>query len=184
MTDTTDVPLSAVDLRVAADHGQIYLYSVVLLVFDEEDDDDDDDDDDNPYLDALDDAVDSGRFVGACRGLIDLMTPGQWNSDTPMRVEVWATEPAGDTDDWLHEVDVDLDVPDGRLVFEASGGGAQIPLEIPANRYRVRVSGAGYTERGAAGADGDDYYRLRMWPRTTDTEPELRKYWSGWDGFA
>jgi hypothetical protein len=173
-----DVPLSAVDLRVAADHSQIYVYSDAELVFDE------DDDDDNPYLDALDDAVESGRFVGACRGLLDLMTPGQWNFDTPMRVEIWAAEPAGDLDDWQHEVDADLDVPDGRLVFEASGGGAQIPVEIPAGSYRVRVSGAGYGERRQAGADGDDHYRLRMWPRTGDSEPVLRKYWSGWDSYA
>ena len=172
---TNDVPLSAFDLRVGADHGQIYVYSEETL----------DAADEDVFDDLLDDAADSGRFVGACQGVLDLLTPGQWNSDTPMRVEVWAVEPAADLDVWLYEVDADLDVPDGRLVFEASGmGGVKVTTDVPAGRYRVRVSGAGYTELGQAGADGDDFYRLRMWPRDSDSEAVLRKRWSGWDAYA
>jgi hypothetical protein len=105
-------PIISQDLVVAADHGQIYIYSAALPPPDAG----------NPYLYALADAVDSGRFVGTCRALIDLMTPGQWNWHTPVRVEVWAGEPPADTDGWDHEADVDLDVPDGRLFLEASGG--------------------------------------------------------------
>jgi hypothetical protein len=173
-----DLPAFAADLHVAADYGQIYIYSDAAVAgFDN-------DDSDNLYLDALDDAVDSERFVGTAGGLIDLMTPGQWNFNTPMRVEVWAAEPLADTDGWSHEVDVDLDVPDGRLNFAASGGGVPIPVELPEGRYRARVSGSGYTTRGAAGADGGDYYRLRLWPRVTDTDPKLRKSWPGWKNYS
>lgn len=99
-------------------------------------------------------------------------------------MEVWAAEPSADTDDWSHEVDVDLDVTDGQLIFEASGGGVPIPVELPPGRYRARISGAGYTELGAAGAEGDDHYRLRLWPRAKDTDPRLRKFWPGWEGYS
>lgn len=168
---TFDAPVFAVDLRVEADHGQIYIYSDAVVDFADESE---------PLMVALDDAYDTGRYVGVVPGLLDIITPGTRNADTPMRVEVWAAEPPADTDDWLQEVDADLDVPDGILVFEASGFSEGIPQDVPPGSYRVRVSGAGFTERGDAGADGDDYYRLRLWPRTADTEPVLRKCWDSW----
>ncbi|GAA0221599.1 hypothetical protein [Cryptosporangium japonicum] len=165
------------DLTVAADHSQIYIYSADLpdggLPFD----------DSNPFLDALTDATESDRFVGVTTGLVDLLTPGQWNWTTPMRLEVWASEPAGDTADWDHEVDVDLTVPDGRLWLEASGGGPTTETEVPAGSYRMRVSGKGFAAVRLAGRDGSDSYRLQLWPTATAREPLLRKRWPGWDTY-
>jgi hypothetical protein len=162
------------DLVVAADHGQIYIYSTATQPEAE---------DGNPYLDALADGTDSDRFVGVVPGMIDLMTPGQWNWQTPMRLEVWSAEPAADTNAWDHEVDVDLDVPDGNLNFEASGGGAEVSAEVPPGYYRVRVSGKGFTELGHEGVEGGDSYRLRLWPASGPAAPLLRKRWPGWDGY-
>src|SRR2546428_5463197 len=112
-------PIFEADLTVRADHGQIYIYSP-------EGTRDGFGDSENVYLDALDDATQSRRFVGVAGGLVDLMTPGQWNWRTPMRVEVWSLEPPATSEEWDHEVDVDLDIPDGTLIFEASGGGGQV----------------------------------------------------------
>jgi hypothetical protein len=168
---TSTGPVLARDLVVSADYGQIYIYSPEVLREDVEG---------NAYLAALDDATGSRRFVGVAGGLVDLLTPGQWNWETPMRLEVWTAEPDEDSDDWDHEVDVDLDVPDGQLVFEASGGGPTVATDIPAARYRARVSGRGFSELGHAGAEGDDAYRLRLWPRDADGSPVLRKSWPGW----
>jgi hypothetical protein len=60
--------------------------------------------------DALADGIKSRRFVGTSRGLIDLMTPGQYNFKTPMLVEVRQHEPGDDRQGWDHEVDLDLDI--------------------------------------------------------------------------
>lgn len=158
------------DLVAAADHSQIYIYSSALPS-----------DDSNPFLEALADAMDSRRFVGAVTGLVDLMTPGQWNPETPVRLEVWSAEPPSDTTDWDHEVDTDLDVPDGRLWLAASGGGRELSTEIPPGSYRIRVSGRGLNERGSPGVPGNDSYRLRLWPTTAAREPLLRKRWPGWN---
>ena len=163
------------DLIVAADHGQIYILSAAL--------DDPAEVDANPYLDALDDAVQSGRFVGVVPGLIDLMTPGQWNFRTPLRIEVWTAEPVSDTGDWEHEVDVDLAVPDGRLHIEASGGGLLQRHQVPPANYRVRVSGRAFTVLGFNGAAGHDSYRLQLWPAVGPRPPALRKRWPGWDDY-
>ena len=149
---TPDKPISAIDLRVGADYGQIMIYSDPAVDWE-------------AAFSALDDAWDNERFIGTAGGLVDLLTPGTRNAETAMRVEVWTAEPPADTEEWFDEVDVDLDVPDGRLVFQAPESGGQIPVEVPAGSYRARVCGAGYTETVDAGADGDDFYRLRLWPR-------------------
>ncbi|XVQ06579.1 hypothetical protein ACQP1W_28450 [Spirillospora sp. CA-255316] len=163
---------SAQDLVVAADHGQIYIYSQIEWP--------DDPETDNLYLEALDDALDSRRYVGASRGLIDLITPGQWNWETPMRVEVWTGEPPSDTAGWDHEVDIDFDAPTGGIVFEPSGGSTRIKgARLPAGRYRMRVSGRGFGDPSTNSPKADSY-RLQLWSRFQDSPPALRRRWPHW----
>lgn len=156
---------------VAADHGQIYIYSHIEWP--------DDPETDNVFHEALDDALDSKRYVGASRGCIDVLTPGQWNWETPMRVELWSSEPpTADTADWDHEVDIDFDAPAGGIVFEPSGGsGRSASASLPAGRYRMRVSGRGFRK---GQLQVNDAYRLQLWPRLQDTPASLRKCWPGW----
>ena len=176
--------INAQDLVVGADYGQIYIWPYSSASPDELDDDDDDE---IVALAALDDATASGRFVGVRPGFIDALTPGQCNFHTPLRLEVWSAEPPDDRDDWDHEVDADLDVPEGSLLI--AGPPAHTKEEVteasvPAGSYRVRISGRGFTELGAAGANGDDCYRLRLWPRVPVRAPVLRKRWPGWDRYS
>jgi TonB family protein len=179
-------PEGSMPLTVVADYGQIYIYDSARLdnerrrqfFADRERD---------VYGDALQDALADGvksrRFVGTSRGLIDLMTPGQYNFKTPMLVEVRQHEPGDDRQEWDHEVDLDLDIPSGVLLFEGSGGSGIQRIKVPPGRYRARVSGRGFVALGFAGANGNDSYRLRLWPRQEDTEPVLRKSWLGWAGY-
>ncbi|WP_156757632.1 hypothetical protein [Actinokineospora pegani] len=164
-------PSHAVDLDVEVNHGQIYIYGAAPWA---------DDPNSDAVLRALDDARQSGRFVGVSDGLVDLVSPAQWNFHAPMRVEVWPLEPPADDDAWDQVVDVDLDVPDGRVWFEGSGGRDPIPCDVPPGTYRARVSGRGYAEV-ADGAEGLDSYRLRLWPRDGDTGPRSRKVWFGYE---
>jgi ribosomal protein S13 len=172
---TTDPEMiSAQDLIVQADYHTIFIFS----------DGGEDEDGGYDHRGACNDASESGRFVGVRPGFIHLVTPGQWNWRTPMRLEIWSAEPSDDRGDWDHEVDADFDVPDGRINFMPSGGsGPAVPAGIAAGRYRVRISGRGFTELGRAGAEGDDSYRLRLWPRGEREDPALRKRWPGWDKY-
>ncbi|MEU3649839.1 hypothetical protein AB0E59_41165 [Lentzea sp. NPDC034063] len=156
------------DLKVPVGHSQIFIFSDEIA---EPDD----------FEVAYEDGIDSGRYVGAAPGMIDLITPGTWNEGVPVRVEVWPAEPDSDTERWQHEVDVDLDVPDGKLVLMPGGDSSEFAQEIPAGAYRARVSGAGFTELADEGSYGDDYYRIRLWPRAAAAEPELRRCWAGWN---
>jgi hypothetical protein len=169
------------ELVVMADHGQIYI--IGGGVSDEFSDPNDFDPAGGPFLRALADATDSRRFVGSAgRGFVDLLTPGQYNFKTPVTVEVWSGEPPDDRDGCDHEVDIDLDVPDGRIVFEGSGGMPGVETEVPAGSYRMRLTGAGY-DASAGGGNGGDSYRVRLWPRESVKPPELRKSWPGWEHY-
>lgn len=164
-----NTPITAKDLQVKINHGQLYIYGVPPWAEDLGND---------AVLRALDNARESGRYVGVADGLIDLLTPVQWNFDAPMRVEVWSQQPPED-DAWDHVVDVDLDLPDGVLHFEGSGGMAPIECGVNPGAYRARVAGRGYDE--VPEAEGLDSYRIQLWTRDDSQPPELRKLWSGWE---
>lgn len=165
-----------IDLEIEIDHGQLYIYSVAPWA---------DDHDNDAMLRALDDARQSGRWVGAADGMIDLVVPFRKSFNAPMRVEVWPEEPPSDDDNWDHVVDVDFDLHDGQLVFEPSGGFTPIRCDgsVPSGSFRARISGRGYTET-VEGAEGLDSYRICLWPRQGESPAELRKSWPGWEKIA
>ncbi|MDX8053488.1 hypothetical protein SK571_29305 [Lentzea sp. BCCO 10_0798] len=168
-------PTTTLDLEVEFSHSQVYIYSVAPWESDPEGH--------NAVLRALDDAHTSRRFVGVSEGLIDFLTAAEWNFNAPMRVETWAVEPTDDGENWDHVVDVDLDVHNGRLMFEGSGGRPPIPCEVPSGSYRIRLAGRGYTQ-AQEGVEGMDAYRLQLWPRKGDEPPTLRKRWPGFENWG
>jgi hypothetical protein len=161
------------ELIVEADYGQIYVYDPETQA----------DMPDDLYEDQLerasDDADTSRRFVGYDRGLVDILTPSQFNWKMPMRIEVWEDAPPLDLDAWDHVAEVPLPVPSGTLCFQASGGGEPIEAQIPAGNYRVRVSGQGFIA-GVGEIEGAEKYRLQLWP-SDDAQAALVKYWQGYD---
>ena len=146
------------NLEIEADYGQIYIYDPQTQVWDENATDDD-----NSLERAMDDAYDSRRFVGYDSGLVDLLTPSQYNWKVPMRIEVSNESPSLDEEAWDHIVEVPLPVPSGMLYFQASGGGTPIETQIPADTYRARLSGRGFVA-GAGEIEGHESYRLQLWP--------------------
>lgn len=162
-------PSLKADLGVGIDHGQLYIYDLGASI-----------DLGGPVaLEALDDAQNSGRYVGRSGDLVNLLSPVQWHFDAPMRVEVWAGEPAPEEPGWDHVVDLDLNAPTGQLAFQAPTEEEYASCAIPHGRYRIRVSGRGYDHANPQGGGGDSY-RVQLWPRTGDRPPAVRKRWAGW----
>lgn len=180
MLVNAEAPVWVRQLEISADHGQFYIYSSLPALEDEFD---------SPFLNALADAHGTRRFIGAdgSGGLIDVMTPSQWNWNVPMRVELWDAEPPTDADGWDHEVDVDFVVDAGfpQVWFEASGGYAAAgAVEIPPGEYRVRISGSGYDASWAAHIEtrtGHESFRMQLWLRERASPAVLRKSWPGFD---
>jgi hypothetical protein len=167
-------PLPVVQqLTVEADYSQIYVYDANQGVegagIQTEDD--------NSLLRALDDAYESRRFVGYDGGLVDIITPSQWNARVPLRLEVLDGPPPLDLDDWDHVVEVPLPAPSGTLAFQASGGGRPIEATILPGIYRARVAGRGFRTETH---EGEESLRLQLWPAAA-AEPKLLKYWPGYD---
>ena len=162
------------EINVESDSGQIYIYDAETEAWG-----DTDTEENNPLSRALDDASNSRRFVGYDDGLVDVLTPSQYNWKAPMRIEVSDGPPPLDVDGWDHVVEVPLPVPSGRLAFEASGGGTPIETKVPPNTYRARLSGRGYVA-GAGEIEGHERYRLQLWP-AQEAPPRLIKYWAGYD---
>ena len=165
------------ELDVESDYGQIYVYDPGLSA--EASLTTEDTEDDNQLTRALDDAYESRRFVGYDTGLVDILTPSQYNPKARLRLEIGSGEPLLDAAEWDHVVDVPLPVPSGTIVFEASGGGAQIEAAVPPEVYRARLSGRGY-RAGVGEIEGAEEYLVQLWP-APETPPKLVKYWPGWD---
>jgi hypothetical protein len=87
-------PAGSMSLTVVADYGQIDIYDSARLDRERRRQffaDGERDVFGDGLQDALADGIKSRRFVGTSRGLIDLMTPGQYNFKTPMLFEVRRT---------------------------------------------------------------------------------------------
>src|SRR5512133_493803 len=85
MNESPSAPSLVRELHVASDYGQIYIYDPETQqdewadVYDEES---------SAIFRAMDDASKSRRFVGYAKGMVDVLTPSQYNWKAPMRVEV------------------------------------------------------------------------------------------------
>jgi hypothetical protein len=162
------------ELTIASDYGQIYVgdyggWDETLPQTEE----------DNSLQRSLDDAYESRRFVGYDGGILNILTPSQYNFEAPLRLEVFDASPPLDTDYWDHVAEAPLRVLSGKLVFEASGGGTPHETTVPPAVYRARVSGRDFIA-GVGEIEGRESWRIQLWP-ADEAPPTLVKYWDGWD---
>jgi hypothetical protein len=170
-------PTEVRDLTVESDYGQIYVYDPGLTA--EASLTTEDNEDVNQLSRSLEDACDTRRFVGYDSGLVNILTPSQYNPEARLRLELGSGEPPVETAEWEHVVEVPLPTPSGTIVFEASGGGRQIETTIPPDLYRARISCRGY-RLGVGEIEGTEEYLVQLWP-APEAPPKLVKNWPGWD---
>jgi hypothetical protein len=178
---------------VSIDHGQVYIYGRTVPIPPA--------DPEEAFLDlaerierqqaavdasreirALNAAYASGQHVAAVDGLVVMLSPYQWHFDAELVLEVHGGEPdPAELSSWDQVVDLDLDLPDGLVAFEAPTH-YPVWLPVPAGSYRARVCGRGFDASHDQLEGGPDSYRLALWPRDTATArpPELRRAWPGW----
>ena len=158
------------ELSFVYDYGQVYLYDAAAA-------------ESVDFLAALDDSTRTGLTVGVAGGLVDLLTPLQWNFDAPLVLETVAGEPQLDLDEWEHVVEFGLPLPSGRLLLEGSGGSGKVEIEVPPGTYRARWAGRGFPPPGdyVPGESSDDTYRLQLWPTAAEEPPRELKRWPGYD---
>ena len=84
-------------------------------------------------------------------------------------VEVHETEPEADLQAWDHIAECDLEVKTGRIVV--AGCTDYFPdaarIAVRPGLYRARASYGGLGSVSEDGLEGDDHYRVQLWPAPT-----------------
>jgi len=100
------------------------------------------------------------------------------NMTVPVQLEVCGADPGLDPSDSDHIAECSLDLPSGRLqVLECTGKVVQ-KIELAPGSFRVRVRFSGLNTLSRDGVDGNDRYRITMWPAAPAAVTVI-KQWSG-----
>ncbi|MBB5716253.1 hypothetical protein [Sphingomonas aerophila] len=98
------------------------------------------------------------------------------NMNVSVEVEITGEAPELALDAWDHVAEASLDLPSGRLeIYECTGESIDI-LTVPAGTYRVRTYHSGLGTLSDDGLDGDDHYRIVLWPAPFTDLAVLKQY--------
>ncbi len=86
------------------------------------------------------------------------------NMDVPVDLEVLDSPLDDETGDWDHVAECSLSLPSGHLGIEECTGGPIDEIELKPGTYRVRCYFGNLSSFSDDGLDGDDHYRIVMWP--------------------
>ncbi|RYE51609.1 MAG: hypothetical protein EOP21_00955 [Hyphomicrobiales bacterium] len=90
------------------------------------------------------------------------------NVDVPISVEILESEPPNDLENWDHVTECSLVITSGKLVI--AGCTDYFPdaarIDVAPGTYRARISGGGFDSVAKHWDDGEDMYRVQLWPGT------------------
>ncbi len=98
------------------------------------------------------------------------------NMIVPVDVEIVRERPEPAFDVWDHVAEASLMLPSGKLEIHQCTGGSIDILTVPAGTYRVRAYYGGLGTLSDDGLDGDDHYRIVLWPAPFADLAVLKQY--------
>lgn len=120
------------------------------------------------------DAVDVARRLKSAPGILVLMP--ERDMRVPVTLECLEEAPPPDLEAWDHVVEASLDLPSGRLEILECVGDAVDVLTLAPGPYRVRFHCGGLGTLSPDRLDGEDHYRVLLWPATPAGEVVLKAY--------
>lgn len=88
------------------------------------------------------------------------------NMTVPVIVEIQEEEPTETFDNWDHVVECTLNIPTGKMII--AGCTDYFPdaarIKVQAGCYRARIFYGGLDTLRGNGLDGDDHYKIVLWP--------------------
>ncbi|HLV99420.1 MAG TPA: hypothetical protein VKT82_12170 [Ktedonobacterales bacterium] len=112
------------------------------------------------------------RHLGIASGVLCLLTARPMT--VPVEVEVLRQAPPGDLAGWDHVAEASLAVPSGEVVLH--GATDYLPdaphLAVEPGTYRVRACAGGLDTLSPDQLEGEDHYKLTLWP-APEREPVL-----------
>jgi hypothetical protein len=98
------------------------------------------------------------------------------NMTVPVEVEVTEEAPALLPEDWDHIAEASIELPSGRLEIQECTGGSIDVLPLVPGTYRARAYFGGLDTLSQDGLDGDDRYRIVLWPAPFAPVALLKRY--------
>jgi hypothetical protein len=98
------------------------------------------------------------------------------NMTVPVAVEVADASPTLVFDSWDHIAEASIDLPSGRLEIHECTGGSIDVLSVLPGTYRARAYFGGLNTLSDDGLDGDDHYRITLWPAPFAPVEVLKQY--------
>ncbi|KJC59803.1 hypothetical protein UP10_16830 [Bradyrhizobium sp. LTSPM299] len=104
------------------------------------------------------------RLLAMAPGMVGIGTVR--NMHVPVSVTILDGEPVDDFAEWDHVVEACLDITSGRIVIARCTDyfPDAMRIEVSPGTYRVRVSYGALDRLSVNGLEGDDHYRLQLWP--------------------
>lgn len=117
-------------------------------------------------IDAYNEEPQLARLAQWPRG-VTVFTSSAW-AETEVIVELHTERPTVDLTACDHAVEGGLSLPSGHLhIYGPETTGSHEPcVRIPSGEYSLLVTGSGFGTADPHGDDGDDTYRLILWPGT------------------
>lgn len=158
-------PTTVIELMVDLDYGH---FSLIGAPIDHGSDD---------YSLAFDAAME-GRGIGQGGQMTVVRSQHQMNFEMPLRVEVWASEPPDDLDDWQEAFVAPIEISSSGLRYAAPTLAIHT-VAVPAGRYTARITGRGFIARGWPGTTtpGDEW-RIQLWSADEPVLPKRLREWS------
>lgn len=95
----------------------------------------------------------------------------------PVELEILDSRPPDDFEKWHHVAEASLELPSGKLRIEEWGNAEPVDeIVLEARSYRVRAYYGGLDTLSFDGLDGDDHYKIVMWPSPVGDVTVVKHY--------
>lgn len=126
------------------------------------------------YYDMWTDAA-YEAMVAVASGMIGISTVR--NMDVPVEVEVRESQPLDSFQDWDQVVDCSIETTSGKVAVGGPGLDDEYPrITLEPGTYRARIFFADLDTLSPDGLEGDDRYRIILWPGKTTLVTVLKKH--------
>lgn len=99
------------------------------------------------------------------------------NMTVPVELVVHDSEPPADSLTPDHAVECSLALPTGHLQLHECTGGPVLNLQVAPGTYRVRLIYRGLASISKSGLEGNDFYKIELWPGT-EHELQVTRRWA------
>jgi hypothetical protein len=110
------------------------------------------------------------------QGTICIMTVR--NMTVPVEIEICDNQPIDNLDEWDQVVECGIDIPSGEtVIYGTTDDTSQSPrITLLPGSYRARIYYGNLDSVNGSGTEGDDTYKVVLYPGTLPTTHFLKKY--------